>query len=48
MCLGREGALIVASEDVQGNPGNEVGLRIKADVISTSALVLTRDGAVLR
>lgn len=48
MYLGLDGerALIVASQDVEGDTGDQVDLRVKGDLLCAFALVLIGDGAV--
>jgi hypothetical protein len=48
MGLHREGSLLVAPQDVEGHPGQQIGIRIEADLARVLALALIRDAAVER
>lgn len=46
--LDGEAALVVASQDVERNPGDEVVLRIQANIVGAFTLALVRHSAVER
>jgi hypothetical protein len=46
MSFGWESALAVTSEEIQGNPRDQVSLRIEAYIFPATTLILTCDGAV--